>query len=243
MVLPTTGGCGASATVGGRTATPLHAGVVVVDDAPSGVGGGRHGSLSAVGGQKPTGHGTEAPNPAPPLETAVTAYDAVVYDLDGTLVRLAVDWATVRDDVAAALADAGVPTDGESLWELLELAAETGRRDVAEDTIARHEREGARTAERLPTADEVPGAGVPVGVCSLNCEAACRLALDRHDLSPHVGAVVGRDSVDTEKPDPEPLLATLRALDADPERALFVGDTERDAETAERAGVAFRYVD
>jgi phosphoglycolate phosphatase len=169
-------------------------------------------------------------------------YDAVVYDLDGTLVRLAVDWDAVRADVAAALADRGVdPVDG-TLWDLLQRAGETGHDEVAEAVIADHEREGARASERLPTADELP-APVPVGVCSLNCEAACRLALTEHGLDPHVGAVVGRDSVATEKPDPEPLLATLRALDSDPAGALFVGDTERDAETADRAGVAFRYVD
>jgi phosphoglycolate phosphatase len=222
----------------------------MVRDGPSGVGGGRHVRTCAVVGKKPNGRvkgtdtrRTEAPNLAPPLARDVTEHDAVVYDLDGTLVRLAVDWGVVRDDVAAALAEAGIETDGETLWELLERGVETGHRDLVEATIADHEREGARTAERLPTADELAGTDRPAAVCSLNCEAACRIALERHGLDGHVGAVVGRDSVATEKPNPEPLLATLRALDADPSRALFVGDTDRDAETAERASVAFRYVD
>jgi phosphoglycolate phosphatase len=57
-----------------------------------------------------------------------------------------------------------------------------------------------------------------------------------------VDAVVGRDSVPARKPDPEPLLAALDALDVPPNRALFVGDSASDAEAAERAGVAFRYV-
>ncbi len=100
---------------------------------------------------------------------------------------------------------------------------------------------GAEASARLPHADHLPLA-VPTGVCSLNCEAACRTALDRHDLTPHVGSVVGRDSVATYKPDPEPLIATLRDLGADPAAALFVGDSERDAVTAERAGVDFRWV-
>ena len=74
-------------------------------------------------------------------------------------------------------------------------------------------------------------------------EAACRTALDVHDLASHVEAVVGRDTVATRKPDPEPLLAALDPLDVPPERALFVGDSERDAVTAERAGMDFRYVE
>jgi phosphoglycolate phosphatase len=170
----------------------------------------------------------------------VTDHDAVVYDLDNTLVTLAVDWDAVRREAAAALEEHGVEADGDDLWSLLEIGDEHGRRDLVEDVITEYERDGARESERLPLADALPH-GVPVGVCSLNCEAACRLALDVHDLAAHVDAVVGRDTVATEKPDPEPLLATLRRLDVEPDGALFVGDGERDEKTAANAGVPFRY--
>ena len=170
----------------------------------------------------------------------MSGYDAVVYDLDGTLVRLAVDWDAVAREVAGVLVERGVdPPDG--LWGMLEVADETGHRDSVEAAIARHEERGARDSERLPTAEELPREE-PVGVCSLNCERSCRVALSTHDLTSHVRAVVGRDSVATEKPDPEPLLAAVDALGAAPERTLFVGDGERDERTAERAGTAFRYV-
>ncbi len=168
-------------------------------------------------------------------------YEAVVYDLDGTLAGLRVDWATVRDDVARALRSEGVDPGGGTLWELLERAETESQRQVVEETIAEHEREGARRSSRLPTADELPR-DIPVGVCSLNCEAACRIALETHDLDDYVEAVVGRDTVETHKPDPEPLLHTIEQLGADPEKTVFVGDSKRDAVTAERAGVAFEYV-
>jgi phosphoglycolate phosphatase len=176
----------------------------------------------------------------------VTTYDAVVYDLDGTLAGLAVDWAEVHRDVAGVLDEHGVDTDGMDLWDLLKRSRERDAlAEAVETTIADHEREGARNSERLPCADRLleHPADLPVGVCSLNCEAACRLALDRHALADRVGAVVGRDTVETEKPDPEPLLATLRGLDAPPERAVFVGDSEQDELAAERAGVPFRWVE
>lgn len=169
-------------------------------------------------------------------------HDAVVYDLDGTLVRLAVDWSAVHRDVVARLRETDIAVDDESLWELLGRAHSEGFAPAVEEVIAGHERRGARTAELLPTAGELP-CSVPVGVCSLNAEAACRLALAQHGLADHVDAVVGRDSVGTYKPDPQPLLATLRALSTTPGQALFVGDSERDARTAERAGVAFEYVE
>lgn len=170
------------------------------------------------------------------------AYEAVVFDLDGTLVRLVVDWDGVAAAVAEALAAGGVDADGHDLWGMLDLADETGRRDEVEAIIAANEREGARRSVRLPAADDLAALDRPAAVCSLNAEAAARTALATHDLADRVGAVVGRDSVPARKPDPAPLLAAIDALGADPDRALFVGDSARDAEAAERAGVAFRYV-
>ena len=168
--------------------------------------------------------------------------EAIVYDLDGTLVELLVDWDAVAADATGVFADAGVDVTGVDLWAMLDRASEVGVADDLEALIADYEREGARTSERLPAADVLPEIDLPVGVCSLNCESACRIALETHDLTRYVDAVVGRDSVATRKPDPEPLLATVRALSATPERTLFVGDSERDAITAERAGTAFEYV-
>ena len=167
------------------------------------------------------------------------SYDAVVFDLDGTLVRLAVDWEAVATDVADVLSERGVEPPS-SLWEMLEAADESGTRAAVEAVISASERAGARASTRLPAADTVPDG--PVGVCSLNCEDACRIALDRHGLTSRVDVVVGRDTVATEKPDPEPLLETVRQLESTPERTLFVGDTVRDERTARRAGTQFVYV-
>jgi phosphoglycolate phosphatase len=168
-------------------------------------------------------------------------HDAVVYDLDGTLVELAVDWGAVAAAVDDALTDRGVTTEGRGLWDMLQLSGETGHRDVVEATITRFERDGARESTRLALADGFPH-DVPVGVCSLNAEAAVREALDVHGLGAHVGPVVGRDTYGSAKPDPEGLLAVVDQLDATPEQTVFVGDSERDAETARRAGTAFEWV-
>lgn len=168
--------------------------------------------------------------------------EAIVYDLDGTLVELLVDWDAVTSAARGVFADAGVETDGIDLWGMLDRAPEVGVDSDLESLVASYEVEGARTSERLPAADVLPEVDLPVGVCSLNCERACRIALDTHDLTTYVDAVVGRDSVATRKPHPEPLLATVQALSASPERTLFVGDSERDKVTAERAGTAFEYV-
>ncbi len=179
----------------------------------------------------------------PVVNEELDAFDAVVYDLDGTLVRLLVDWDDVAREAAGVFADADATVHGIDLWGMIDIAEEYGLREEVEAVISEHERDGARVSDRLPLADAVSGFGGPAGVCSLNCEDACRIALDTHDLSQYVDAVVGRDTVSTRKPDPEPLLATLDRLGVGPADAVFVGDSPRDELTADRAGVAFRYVE
>ena len=176
------------------------------------------------------------------VPTDVTDYDAVVYDLDGTLVELDVDWGEVAADVLEVYTDAGLEPPGSDLWELLEAAADFDLAEPVETTIAAHERAGARTSRRLPHADELRDREVPVAVCSLNCEEACRLALEEHGILEAVTVVVGRDTVTNSKPHPEPLLEAVAGLGVEPERTLFVGDSVTDERTAQRAGTDFEYV-
>jgi phosphoglycolate phosphatase len=174
------------------------------------------------------------------MTTALAAADATVYDLDGTVVDLAVDWDAVADAVVDVYAaNALVPPTGD-LWSLLDAAGEYGIAEAVEETIADYERAGASESTRLPLADRLAAADDrPAAVCSLNCEAACRIALETHGLDAAVEAVVGRDTVRTHKPEPESLLAAVDALGVDPDRCVFVGDSESDRVTADRAGVPF----
>ncbi len=172
----------------------------------------------------------------------MTDYDAVVYDLDGTLVHLDVDWDTVARDVQAVYEAHSIDPPGTGLWDMLEGASDLPIADDVEHAIATHEHDGARSSRRLAHADELREQTVPIGVCSLNCEAACRIALEEHDLSDAVDVVVGRDTVANQKPHPEPLLEAVAELSVEPDRTLFVGDSPSDEQTADRAGTAFEYV-
>ncbi len=168
---------------------------------------------------------------------------AVVYDLDGTLVRLDVDWEAVDAGLVALLEREGVDTDPLTMWEHLDAAEEAGVGDEADELVAEAEREGAENSRRLELADALTDREIPVGVCSLNHESAVRIALDRHDLTRHVESVVGRGTVPERKPHPRPLLAAIEELGVEPENVLFVGDSASDEKTAERAGTKFEWVE
>lgn len=169
-------------------------------------------------------------------------YDAVVYDLDGTILRLEVEWEACEQELRTLLESEGHDADGLDAWELLSTAEDLGCGEAADAIIADYEQEGATAATRLDRADELLTRDGPTGVCSLNCETACRTALEKFDLLDTVDVVVGRDSHPTRKPDPGPLLAVIDELGVSPERTLFVGDSDSDRVTAERAGAAFKPV-
>ena len=172
-----------------------------------------------------------------------TPYEAVVFDLDGTLVRLEVDWEQVETEVGEVLADAGIDPDEYSAWGLLDAAESIGLGDEVDGIIADHEMAGARDCRRLPLADVVREIDRPLGVVSLNATEAVREALEREGLLDSVEVVIGRGSVPNRKPSPEPLLAALEGLEVDPADAVFVGDSAGDETTARRAGVDFLAVE
>lgn len=170
------------------------------------------------------------------------ACEAIVYDLDGTLVRLDVDWVAVRDGLRERLRTEGVDPTPFETWELLTAAEEAGIGDEAHEFISTHERQGAEVSRRLPTAEELSSLDVPVGVCSLNCEDACHIALEEHGLRDHVDVVAGRETTPARKPDPRSLQWVLDELGVTPDRTEFVGDSDSDEVTAERVGTRFRWV-
>ena len=80
-------------------------------------------------------------------------------------------------------------------------------------------------------------AGFGLGVCTNKFHAPSVQILDALDLSRFFDVVIGGDSLPVKKPDPAPLHAAFGTLRASPE--FYVGDSEIDAETAKRSGIAF----
>ena len=166
-------------------------------------------------------------------------YGTVVFDLDGTLVRLDVDWRKAQADLGGITRRFGKGSEGRSIWAMLRDA--TGDEAAALDrALHAYETEGSRKAQLLPTADVLAHLTKDeVGVVTLNCHACAEEALRVTGLSAFVGAIVAREDTARLKPDPEPLLLCIDELGGEPSHTVFVGDRQRDRETAEAAGTAF----
>ena len=176
----------------------------------------------------------------------------VVFDLDGTLIESAQAIQGIgsrllaeRGQAPLSLAEAkSFVGSGAAKFVERAFAARGLEGDQAlADGVARFE---ALYAEADPSENPpMPGAddamralaeaGFPLGLCTNKPGAPTVSILDVLGWTPLLPVVIAGDTLPVKKPDPEPLLEARRRLGC--ERILFVGDSEVDAETAERAGV------
>lgn len=89
--------------------------------------------------------------------------------------------------------------------------------------------------------DEIGFAGLAMGIATNKPEAPARHILDALGISAHFPVVVGGDTLKQRKPDPAPLLHSIKALGGSPDSTLFVGDSGVDYATAQNAQVAFAF--
>lgn len=176
----------------------------------------------------------------------------IVFDLDGTLVDSAPDLQAVANELLA--------TDGHAPLTLTEARGFIGQGVavfVARMRAARGIADSDQAALLAGFMARYDGAvgltvvypGVPatlaalragghrLGLCT-NKPLAPTMALLRHlELADTFDKIIAGDSLPQRKPDPAPLIAACDMGGAGP--VLYVGDSEVDAETAQRAGVPF----
>ncbi|KPP85895.1 MAG: phosphoglycolate phosphatase, bacterial [Rhodobacteraceae bacterium HLUCCO07] len=178
---------------------------------------------------------------------------SIVFDLDGTLVDSAPD---IRAAVNRMLATErlapldlptvvsfignGLPVLVERVMRLRGLAPEQ-HEELTRRTLDLYSRASADLTRPYPnmiaTLETLADAGFALGVCTNKPEAPARDILRALDMERFFGVVVGGDSLPVKKPDPAPLHRAFETLGND--ARLYVGDSEIDAEAAERAGVPF----
>ena len=187
------------------------------------------------------------------------AAEAVVFDLDGTLIQSRIDYQEMRRRAVEILAAAGAPTEelgqsgkvweilmfGERILEEIGLPPESRQRTMRRITEALNavELEAVETVKPTPHAhqalDALRGLGLGIGVATRSCNAYATRSLKISGLAGYVDVLLARDDVEYPKPDPRHLLQVVEALGASPRSVLYVGDTTTDMKTAEEAGIAF----
>lgn len=155
---------------------------------------------------------------------------AIVFDLDGTLFHLEINWQKLK---------AGIfERTGKEVVSISKLMEDPENSETAQ-LIAQAEIKGAENGTPLLGVSdslETLSENYKLAIVSRNSREAILKALEIIQPSRQV-IVIGREDVSKQKPHPEGLSLALQQLEVDPKCALMVGDTSHDVEVAKHLGV------
>ena len=180
--------------------------------------------------------------------------DAILFDLDGTLVDTAADLAAALNAALGPLGrrtftpDETKPLIGGGLPNLVTqgLEASGGMPAPAEFDAAvkrAYDRYGAHYADEsrpFPGVAATLGAlqgAFKMGVCTNKPEQFSRKILAALGLGPFLPVVVGGDTLPVKKPDPKMAVAVMERLGATAARSVLVGDSATDVKLGRSAGI------
>jgi len=157
----------------------------------------------------------------------------LVFDLDGTLIHLDVDWSGLR----ARLTHDGGLADGEGLGVAIQRLALAG--DPLAEVVTEYELAGLGGRTVAPAVGQALArlAGSHhVAVLTRNSSRVARQALAAVPGAEHI-TVVGREECPRLKPAPDGLRLIMSELGIAADRTALVGDTDHDVRAAAAAGV------
>jgi beta-phosphoglucomutase-like phosphatase (HAD superfamily) len=182
----------------------------------------------------------------------IASKHAVLFDLDGTLVRTFIDFLAMRRAMQALSTryGTGKATEGEEdTLEIVRTMADTiggtageQARRAAYTELEAWERAGCAHPEAIPGAAELLRClrrerGLPVGIITRNSRSVAEDLLTRMELE--TDTLVAREDVPEFKPHPAPVLCACRRLAVEPVSAVMVGDLWTDIAAGRAAGVGY----
>jgi phosphoglycolate phosphatase len=181
-----------------------------------------------------------------------TALQAVLFDLDGTLVETHIDFPAMTQAMQELTLSAGVPASviaGKDILGMVDAAVEDvrkrggdadGLRRAAYAQLEEMEVVGCAHPTLLPGTrellDELRAQGRKVGIVTRNCRLVSVGLVERYGLLHDV--LLTRDDVVRAKPNPEHLWDALRMLEINADAAVMVGDHWMDVQAGQAAGCA-----
>lgn len=177
--------------------------------------------------------------------------EAIVFDFDGTLAELTIDFDEMKRRLKAlgsAFLDPLPQKENVPALEWVDFIADCLAQDDPDLGKEFHTRcrfliitmevEAARNGKLFPFTCEILASlrdsGIKTGIITRNTASAVR------ELVPEINNIsdcfLSREDVENVKPHPEHLFKALAVIGVEPENALMVGDHPMDIETGKRAG-------
>lgn len=185
-------------------------------------------------------------------------YNAVVFDLDGTLVESNIDYERMGEEIKKLLMRMGMSeyiedrrkaymVTRKGAKSLLEygLPPENLETTLLELDILMNkiELEALPTMFLKPNVDrtlnKLNSLGYRLGVTTRSHGVYALQSLKKFKILHYFHGVIGRDETPYPKPDPRHLLSTIELIEAKPNETLYIGDTTTDLTTSLAANVDF----
>ena len=177
---------------------------------------------------------------------------AVIFDFDGTLAVLNIDFSSMRERVFNLMRRYGVREELieekyllEIIDEVYQILCKKSPSDAEEFYQEAHrilyeiELRAAEDGRLIPeverTLNILRGRGIKIGIVTRNCEDVVRKVFPVID--DYCDVFVSRNSVKKVKPHPDHLISVLRALDVLGEEAVMIGDHPIDIQAGKRVGM------
>jgi len=182
-------------------------------------------------------------------------FDALLFDLDGTLVDTAPDLHAALDHVLRSYGRAGIDLEdvrqmvGDGARALVRrgleatggMPPEPAFEALAQLFLAFYGEHVADLSRPFPGVaaclERLTARGTTLGVCTNKPTALSESLLDKLDLGGHFKAVVGGDRLVMRKPDGGHVVGTLAAMGQSGARAAMIGDSANDVAAARNAGL------
>lgn len=185
------------------------------------------------------------------LKIKQSTIKTIIFDFDGTLAKLNIDFHRMREAVGKLILSYGITRDElhtDFVLEMIDSAAAILNQrsphiskkffDEANSIIEKIEIEAAENGELFDRTKELLNAlkslKISCGIITRNCAKAVKIVFP--DILSYCPVVVCRDAVNKVKPHPEHLNMALNKLGGSAKHTLMIGDHPLDIKTGRRAG-------
>jgi phosphoglycolate phosphatase-like HAD superfamily hydrolase len=164
----------------------------------------------------------------------------VIFDFDGTLYQIQIDWKELKKDLYRKARDMGLCDNFRSLRELYTKAS--SQPEIKNELVllqTRYEKGGQAKAIRIEHGIKAAkwriSHGLGCSICSSNTRSTLMDMVGDWGFDP----IVSLDDISNPKPDPEGILRIINGLDPSIHDVIMVGNSELDSQAAERAGIEY----
>jgi len=175
----------------------------------------------------------------------------ILFDFENTLVRVRIDYESIREKVKSFFVEKGLPKNfnfkpilkkiDEAIVVLKKrgLGEDEGLKKAALKIITQEECLASQKATLITgtksTLKYLRSKNIMIGIFSRTSEKAIKMTLDKFDLEPF-NVLVGRETVLNPKPNPEGILFAIDRLHLKPSKIIVVGDHPYDIKAGKKVG-------